>query len=130
MKNIVASAVFVKDNKVLLEKRKQTEDNYAGLWTFPGGHKEKSETIGETLAREMKEELGVKIVKYKPLLVFEDIDPTSREKYQHNVFLCTEWIGKIEKTTEEEGLKWIRINKILKLEKISKVALEVAEKIK
>jgi len=130
MKNIVATAVFVKNHKVLLEKRRTDEDNYAGLWAFPGGHKEKTETIEETLCREMKEELKIKILNYRLIGVFEDIDPTSKQLYQHNAFLCTKWIGEIKETTEEAGLKWIEIDKVEKLEHASKTTLNIIKKIK
>jgi len=56
----VAVALFYKKGKVLMEKRPDNEENYAGLWAFPGGHQEKVEKIEKTLVREMQEELGVK----------------------------------------------------------------------
>ena len=130
MKNVVANAVFVKDNKVLLEKRKKDEDNYAGLWSFPGGHREKTETIEEALHREMKEELKVTIVTHKAIGEFDDIDPTSKEPYYHHFFLCTKWIGEITETTEEEGIRWVELREIPKLGNVSKTTLNVLEKLK
>ena len=104
--NITASAVFVKDGKVLFEKRRDDEDNYAGLWAIPGGHQEQGEAIEETLVREMQEELGVKVTKFKFLGIFKDIDPTSKMSYEHHAFLCIEWEGEIKDTTEEEKVEW------------------------
>jgi len=130
MKNITANAVFVKNGKVLLEKRKKTEDNYAGLLAFPGGHKEKSEKIEETLLREMKEELNIRIITYKLIGTVKDIDPTSKEPYEHHAFLCTKWIGEIKETTEEEGLRWVELSKVNKLEHVSKTTLRIAAKLK
>ena len=52
---IIAVALFIRNNKVLLEKRKEDEDNYAGLWAIPGGHREKEEEI-ERKEKEVKEE--------------------------------------------------------------------------
>ncbi len=130
MKNIIATAVFVKDGKVLLEKRKKDEDNYAGLWAFPGGHKDKKEKIEETLLREMKEELNIEISSYKFIGAFENVDPTSKEPYQHNAFLCDRWKGKITETEEEEGIRWIDIEKVKEMEEVSKPTLQVLEKLK
>ena len=129
MKDIVANAVFLKDNKVLLEKRKKKEDNYANLWAFPGGHKEYGEDIKKALYREMSEELGVKIKKCQFLDKFEAIDPTSKKTYKHNAFLCLKWDGKISKTKEEEGLKWVDVKNIKRF-KISKPTLRIIEKLK
>ncbi|MBD3354859.1 NUDIX domain-containing protein [Candidatus Woesearchaeota archaeon] len=130
MKNIIAMAVFIKDGKVLIEKRKKDEDNYAGLWAFPGGHKNKEEKIEETLLREMNEELNIDISSYKFIGTFENIDPTSKESYQHNAFLCDRWSGKITETEEEEGIKWIEIEEIKELKDVSKPTLQVLEKLK
>ena len=130
MNNVVAMAVFVKNGKVLLEKRKKAEDNYAGLWAFPGGHKDEAEEIEQALKREMKEELNVEIIKYRFIGESEDIDPTSKESYNHHAFLCTKWEGEITETAEEEGIKWVEISKISELEDVSKPTLRVVEKLK
>ena len=127
MKNVIAAAIFARNNKFLLEKRKETEDNYAGLWTFPGGHREKSEAIEKTLVREMKEELGVEIKEYELIDVFKDIDPTSKEPYEHHVFLCKKWKGRIKKTAEEEKVEWMELDEIPKLKKVTKAALRGAK---
>jgi len=127
MRNIVATAVFLKGNQVLLEKRKENEDNYAGMWTFPGGHLEKGEKPEKALVREMKEELNVKVTKYELIDKVEDIDPTSKNLYKHHVFLCKKWSGRIKGTAEEERVKWIDIEKIPKLKKVSETALRVFE---
>jgi len=103
---------FLGDRKVLLEKRRDDEDNYAGLWALPGGHKRKKESIKQTLKREMKEELHIHIKEALPLGMFPDIDPTSKQCYHHHAFLCTTWHDHITKTTEEERVKWFNLKKL------------------
>ena len=105
----IAVGIFVKNGKTLLEKRREDENNYAGVWTFPKGHKRFFEDIEITLIREMKEELNVNIHKYKELIKIKDIDPTSKKEYEHNYFLCLKWSNKIRGTSEQEKLKWIKI---------------------
>jgi len=106
---ITSVAVFLKEGKVLLEKRDIKEDNYAGVLSLPGGHKRKSETIEKTLAREMKEELKTKIIRYRHIGKFKDIDPTSKKIYVHNAFLCLEWKGMPAGKTA----RWFKISAVL-----------------
>ena len=49
--------ILVKDNKVLLLKRKN--EHGQGTWEFPGGHLEMHEEIRDCVAREVKEETGI-----------------------------------------------------------------------
>lgn len=123
---IVSKTIFLKNNKILLEKRKKDEDNYAGVWAIPGGHKKNKESIKKTEKREMKEELHISPINPKFFGEFKDIDPTSKKAYKHEVFLCTKYKGKVTKTFEEEKIKWFslaRINQIKKLSKIDKKIL-------
>jgi heptosyltransferase-2 len=55
----VVNAVIKDNNKILIVKRK--EGIHAGKWAFPGGIVKDSETIGEALEREVKEETNLKI---------------------------------------------------------------------
>jgi A/G-specific adenine glycosylase len=65
----VAAAVTVRaDGRVLVAQR-NADDMLGGLWEFPGGKREESETLPECLAREMREELGVEIEVGEPLVV-------------------------------------------------------------
>ncbi len=127
---ITAVAVFIKNGKVLLEKRRADEDNYAGVWALPGGHKRPKETLKQTLKREMREELGIKIKKAQFIGMFRDIDPTSKDIFNHNVFLCEEWVNHIGKTTEEERLKWLELKKFNKIPKHRKLDEKILKRIK
>lgn len=62
-------ALIIRDGKILLGLRNYTPDKWKkiSVWTVPGGRSEKGETIGETLIREVAEEVGItdlKIEKY------------------------------------------------------------------
>ncbi|MBD3249579.1 NUDIX domain-containing protein [Candidatus Woesearchaeota archaeon] len=107
---ITALAVFLKDNKILLEKRKKKEDNYAGLWATPGGHKKPSESILKTLKREIKEELEIDVLEAEPLGIIEDIDPTSKKEFHHHMFLCRRYSDNPKKTNEQKKIEWFSIN--------------------
>ncbi len=56
---IVTAAVIFKHCKVLIAKRKRGHMGY--LWEFPGGKQEPGETLEACIAREIAEELGLRI---------------------------------------------------------------------
>lgn len=121
-------AVFLKGRKLLLEKRRKDEDNYAGIWALPGGHKRAGETFLQTLKREMHEEIGIHIKEARYIGSFRDIDPTSKKKYQLHAFLCTEWHNHIARTREQEKLRWIALSRYKKLKTIRKVDKKILRK--
>lgn len=60
MKKVV-NAIIIDLEKVLVIKRKR--GLHSGKWAFPGGIVNKNETSQEALRREVKEEIGLQIVK-------------------------------------------------------------------
>jgi len=52
-----ASALIIHKGKILLVRSNTTKER----WAFPGGKKEKIETLQRTASREIKEELGLDI---------------------------------------------------------------------
>jgi len=53
----IAISALIKDNKILLIKRKKGD--YVGLLGLPGGKIEKGEHVGEAAVREILEESGI-----------------------------------------------------------------------
>jgi mutator protein MutT len=56
----VLAAILEKNGRWLIAKRKKG-DRFAGFWEFPGGKLEPGETPEECLARELSEELGIRV---------------------------------------------------------------------
>jgi 8-oxo-dGTP pyrophosphatase MutT (NUDIX family)/GNAT superfamily N-acetyltransferase len=54
-----ATAVIIKDQKILVGKRNLTGEPFFGEWDFFGGYLQENETPEETLKREIKEEIGL-----------------------------------------------------------------------
>jgi len=70
MKHIDAAiAIVVRDGKILICQRKEN-DSFGGYWEFPGGKREKGETLEQALAREMQEELAIRV---QPLHAFAPV---------------------------------------------------------
>ncbi len=63
---IGVAAIVIKDNRVLLGKRKGAHGT--GTWAFPGGHLELNESIANCAEREVFEETGLRIknLRYGP----------------------------------------------------------------
>jgi len=53
-KHFTASAIIIKESKVLLVYHKKLD-----IWLYPGGHVEENETPDETVIREVTEETGL-----------------------------------------------------------------------
>lgn len=68
----VTAAIIIHNGRVLIARR-LTSAHGSGGWEFPGGKIEPQETPEECLAREIHEELGVRIAIREPFLdyVFE-----------------------------------------------------------
>ena len=64
----VAIGLLRRNNAICLSLR-QSHQHLANHWEFPGGKIEQDETPQQALTREFKEELGVKTLEWKPLIV-------------------------------------------------------------
>jgi 8-oxo-dGTP diphosphatase len=65
--HVAVAAIVNQNNEVLISQRAE-ESHQGGLWEFPGGKIEKTETVEQALVREILEELGVQLVSFRPLI--------------------------------------------------------------
>ena len=66
MRTVVAAVIERNDRRLLIGQRRRN-DTSPLKWEFPGGKVEKNETPEAALARELREELGVRLVRCAPL---------------------------------------------------------------
>src|SRR6266478_3393599 len=62
---VAAVALIDADGRVLLAQRPEGK-HLAGLWEFPGGKVEPGESPEAALVREVREELGIRIDRFRP----------------------------------------------------------------
>ena len=72
MKIKVVCGILIWNDKVLIGKRKLTNEHQPGKWEFPGGKMEEGETIDETIIREFKEELDIEIYPFHEFRTLND----------------------------------------------------------
>lgn len=99
----IAAGVVYKDGKILIAKRK-AEGLLGGLWEFPGGKKEKGETLKAAVAREVKEETGVDVRVGKRLAVVKHT--YSHFKITMHVFAC-DYAGGTARAIDVEQVCWV-----------------------
>lgn len=112
MKDQVIIFIFIKDQKILIEKR-TLEDFEGEQYLIPGGKVKDLENLEQALERELSEELGIKILDFIPL-------PTGGEilglRGQSLIpFLIQKWEGEIPESILDKGnsLEWIDIEEVL-----------------
>lgn len=90
---VAVGALVIKDEKVLLVKRKQPPSE--GLWALPGGKVNLGETLQQAAAREILEETGIRITPGEPVYSFDTIqtDEQGRVRFHYVIIdLLAEFI--------------------------------------
>lgn len=103
-----------KDNKYLmLHRTKKENDLNEGKWIGVGGKFEKDETPEECLLREVKEETGLILTKYRLRAVITFISNQWQTEYMY-LFTANAFTGELMNCDEGE-LEWVDRDNILKL---------------
>ena len=100
----VAVGVLVDSEGRVLIARRAPSSHQGGLWEFPGGKVEAHETVADALARELAEELGIKVLSTAPLL---QISHAYKEKaVLLDVHRVIEWLEE-PRGCEGQPLAWV-----------------------
>lgn len=117
---IVVSAIIIKVNKILLQRRIDIFKYVNGKWTTPSGKVEINERPEDAIVREVKEELGVDT---KVLTVIPSIDSFPNHKHKYHIiylsYLCKIVKGKPYNTGVDGSISefgWFDINSLDKVD--------------
>jgi len=94
----------IKDNKVLLGKRKKSHGQ--GSWHFPGGHLEFNEKVEDCARREVLEETGIKIKNLRLGPFTNDIFKEERKHYVTLFVIADYDSGEVKVLEPEKCEKW------------------------
>ena len=100
--------VMNEDEEVLIALRPE-DAMLGGMWEFPGGKQEEDEEIEQTVARELKEELGIDIAITKPFMKLDHA--YSHFKITMHAYLCELLNGKPKPQSSQE-IRWIPIDEL------------------
>lgn len=100
----IAAGIICYGGKVLIAQRKRGKD-LEFFWELPGGKLEAGETLEQCLARELIEELNLKVKVGK--LFMSSVYDYEFGTFQINAFLAECASPEINKLCEHEQYKWV-----------------------
>ena len=102
---VVAAALVAGDGRVLLQRRAEGRA-MAGLWEFPGGKIESGETPEAALARELAEELGIRVDEAALAPATFASAANGERQMLLLLYLCREWSGE-PRALDAAELDWV-----------------------
>lgn len=104
----VAAGLVFRDGRLLITKR-YDDAHLGGLWEFPGGKREPSETFDECLVRELREELGIEVVVGT---LIESLTHEYPSKTVHLKFFNCQWRQNEPQPLGCSECKWVRVEEL------------------
>ena len=121
----VGCAIIRREGRLLIAQR-NLNDSYGGFWEFPGGKREANETLEGCLAREVFEELGVRIRPER--LLCRHIHEVPGRKISLNFYFC-DWTEGEPVALDCKDFRWVTRSEIGQF-KFLPGDLEVLEELK
>ncbi len=98
--NIAVAVMINSAEQVLIAKRSLHKDD-GGLWEFPGGKVESTETIHHALCREIREEVGLTV------LTARFMGCVKARNLSLQVYWVSEWLGEATRCEDQLDLCWV-----------------------
>jgi len=112
---VCVDAVIRKKDKFLLVRRSDSDPQEGGKWSFPGGKIEQeltSDILERSLAREVKEETGLKIENHIDLIDNGSFVRVSGHFVIMLTFLCYYKSGVARPLEDHSEVKWLSLKEI------------------
>ena len=110
--HVAVGVIVDSEQRVLLAKRSESS-HQGGLWEFPGGKVEAGEAVSVALARELQEELAIKVESAEPLLEV-------RHDYADKSVLLDVWVVSDFSGeacgNEGQRIEWVPISQLAEFE--------------
>lgn len=100
--NAASVALFAGDEVLLIQRARAP---FSGLWTLPGGRLDAEETAVQCAAREIGEELGLRVRLLRPVMQLSVGDARA---YLLQVFATETFEGEIAPSDEIAAWRWVR----------------------
>jgi len=104
----MAAALIDPTGRILIAQRPPGV-HQGGLWEFPGGKRESGESREQALARELEEELGIRILESRPLICIAHDYP--EQGVLLDVWRVTRWQGRV-RACENQPLTWVPVQEL------------------
>lgn len=99
----VGCAIIHKNGKLLIAQR-NLGDSFGGYWEFPGGKREREETIEDCLVREAREELGILIQPER--LLCNRVHGSPERRLSLFFFFCR-WMSGEPRAIDCKDFRWV-----------------------
>lgn len=106
---IIGVAVIWNDLGEILIDRRRSEGLMGGLWEFPGGKVERSESIEECIKREISEELAIEIEVGEHLIT---IDHTYTHLRVTLIVHHCRYMAGVPQPIECEEIRWVSLDEL------------------
>lgn len=102
----VAVGVIQNAHGEILIAKRPPHKPYPDYWEFPGGKVEDNEAVFDALARELREEIGIRVISAKPWLQIEHQYPD--RKVLLDVWVVEDFVGE-PKGREGQIVRWVAL---------------------
>ena len=113
---LVTGVLRNKKGEVLLIKRSDRNKTFKGFWQLPEGKIEFGEQPIETLSRELKEELGCRLISAQSVTANSVVVAFQGISYHVlRIVLKTRWKGTPTLSSEHDAYQWSNLGKAIKI---------------